>query len=245
VLRAVHRTNRRWFYNGRVNLGQDIETIALLHEPTRRRLYEYVRRSHGPVGRDEAAAAAGVSRGLAAFHLDRLARGGLLDAEYRRVAGRSGPGAGRPAKLYRPSARRVGVNLPETRYELMGSVLLRSLRDEGWSGPARESALRTASARGRELGGELTAEAASGPDLKRVERALNALGFEPERSRSMVRLRNCPFHALVEESKEMVCGLNLAMVAGLAEALECRDLVAEFDPDPGGCCVRLRDLAKM
>src|SRR5205814_1271853 len=55
-----------------------IEAISLLEEPLRRRLYDYVRDRHSAVGRDEAAGACGISRGLAAFHLDRLAEAGIL-----------------------------------------------------------------------------------------------------------------------------------------------------------------------
>src|SRR5438105_14446775 len=92
--------------------SQDIERVALLDEPARRRLYDFVSGRNAPVGRDEAAAATGMSRGLAAFHLDRLAEAGLLDVEFRRLTGRTGPGAGRPAKLYARAGRRVSVNLP-------------------------------------------------------------------------------------------------------------------------------------
>src|SRR3954447_16634908 len=94
----------------------NLHAIASLDEPARRALYEWVATSGRAVGRDEAASAIGVSRALAAFHLDRLVRDGLLVPEYRRLSGRSGPGAGRPAKLYRRASGEVGVTLPERRY---------------------------------------------------------------------------------------------------------------------------------
>src|SRR5690348_17436989 len=97
--------------------GDPIEAVALLEEPKRRQLYDVVAASPSPVGRDEAAAAAGISRELAAFHLDRMAAAGLLATEYRRLGNRRGPGAGRPAKLYRRADREISVSLPARDYE--------------------------------------------------------------------------------------------------------------------------------
>src|SRR6476646_786768 len=104
-----------------------VEAVALLGEQTRRRVYEIVARSDEPVGRDDAAAGAGISRELAAFHLDRLVAGGLLEAEYRRRNGRTGPGAGRPAKLYRRVDRDISVSLPDRRYDVAAEVFARAL----------------------------------------------------------------------------------------------------------------------
>src|SRR5438874_1639871 len=95
--------------------ARDLAALALLDEPTRRRLYEYVSGHSEPVGRDQAAAALGITRELAAFHLDRLVEAGLLDASYRRLSGRQGPGAGRPAKLYLRADRDLSVSFPERR----------------------------------------------------------------------------------------------------------------------------------
>lgn len=51
------------------------------------------------MSRAEAADAVGVARTLAAFHLGKLVDAGLLEVAHRRLTGRSGPGAGRPAKV--------------------------------------------------------------------------------------------------------------------------------------------------
>src|ERR671932_1530696 len=99
-----------------------VAAVAALAEPTRRRLYDHVVRQPGPVSRDEAAAALGVPRGTTAFHLDRLVADGLLDVHYERRTGRTGPGAGRPAKLYRRARRTRGAALPERRYDLAGEI---------------------------------------------------------------------------------------------------------------------------
>jgi predicted ArsR family transcriptional regulator len=217
---------------------QDIARVALLDEPARRVLYDYVRDRTEPVGRDEAAHAAGISRSLAAFHLDRLVTGGLLEAEYRRISGRTGRGAGRPAKLYRPTARRVEVSVPETRYDIAGAILVRSLAARtGVSG--RRSVAASAERRGRELGRELAGQVGEGSDLLRAARGLTELGFHPERRRSAIRLRNCPFHVLVEENTELVCALNHSLLSGLLDGLACFTLQAEDHPGPGACCVRI------
>src|SRR3954471_17139529 len=101
--------------------------IAALGEPVRRTLYGFVAAQPGPVNRDEAAAGAGVARHVAKFHLDKLVDDGLLEVEYRRPPGRRGPGAGRPAKFYRRSAREVAVSLPERHYELAGRLFARAI----------------------------------------------------------------------------------------------------------------------
>src|SRR6478735_9095881 len=91
----------------------DVAAVAALAEPTRRRLYDHVVRQAAPVSRDEAAAATDVPRATAAFHLDRLVDDRLLEVHFERLSGRTGPGAGRPAKLYRRSGCDVTVSLPE------------------------------------------------------------------------------------------------------------------------------------
>ena len=94
----------------------DLAAIGLLDEPVRRRLYDWVVGQPEPVGREAAARAVGVSRAIATFHLDKLAEAGLLDSSYRRLTGRSGPGAGRPARVYLRASREFSVSLPERRY---------------------------------------------------------------------------------------------------------------------------------
>jgi predicted ArsR family transcriptional regulator len=221
---------------------EDIRRLALLDEPTRRRLYDFVRASMRPVGRDEAAASMGISRGLAAFHLDRLTDHGLLEATFLRLSGRTGRGAGRPAKLYRATDRRVAVSVPETRYDLAGAVLARAIEQRRGGEDGQRAVRRAAGERGRDIGATLAATNPRGTEVRRVEQALEELGFEPtvDRRRGLIRLGNCPFHALVEQSRDLVCGLNGALLAGLLEGLSARGMAPEADPDPGACCMRIR-----
>src|SRR3954454_1833883 len=108
-------------------MDDHVAAVAALAEPTRRRLYEHVVRQPAPVSRDEAAAALGLPRATVAFHLDRLVDERLLDVGYERRSGRTAPGAGRPAKLYRRAACALAVSLPERRYDLAGHLLADAL----------------------------------------------------------------------------------------------------------------------
>lgn len=210
-------------------MGPDeLDAVAALGDPTRRRLYEHVRGQAGPVARDEAAGAVGVGRTLAAYHLDRLADAGLLEISYRRRSGRDGPGAGRPAKLYGPSRTEVSVTLPPRDYGLAARLLADAAAADA-GGTTRE-ALRAAAER---LGRELAAEA---PEAD-LECRLADRGYEPCRDADgTVRLRNCPFHVVARSHPEVVCDMNLALLRGLAG--DRAEVVLE--PGPGRCCVALR-----
>src|SRR5436190_635629 len=109
----------------------DLEAIGLLQDPARRSLYAYVAGQGREVSRNEAAAAVGMQRTLAAFHLDRLASAGLLDVTYRRLTGRTGPGAGRPAKLYRRPTKERSVSLPPRDFARLASVLAETVERSG------------------------------------------------------------------------------------------------------------------
>lgn len=226
----------------------DVRTIALLAEPVRRALYDRVVAAGRPMGRDEAAAATGVSRTLAAFHLDRLVAAGLLTPEYRRLSGRDGPGAGRPAKLYRRGPREAAVAVPARRYELAARLLAASIErsDAEVPPPALRDAARDM---GRAIGDAARPRSAHRgrqrwrSDLVAV---LRAQGYEPcEPDGGVVRLGNCPYHALVAEHRDLVCGMNLALAQGIIEGLHDRRHVARLAPQPGSCCVVFEDVPRV
>jgi predicted ArsR family transcriptional regulator len=211
-----------------------VAAVAALAEPTRRRLYEHVVRSPHPVSRDDVAGAVGVPRPTTAFHLDRLVADGLLDVHYERRSGRTGPGAGRPSKLYRRSGGAVAVSLPERSYDLAGDLLAAALTEAEESGEAPRSVLeRRAFARGRDLG----VAAGGGPDA--VLRVLEENGFEPRAVDDGIALANCPFHLLARHHTQLVCGMNLHLVGGILDGVGSSGLVARLRPEPGMCCVRL------
>jgi predicted ArsR family transcriptional regulator len=212
-----------------------VAAVAALAEPTRRRLYEHVVRQPHPVSRDDVAGAVGVPRPTTAFHLDRLVADGLLDVHYERRSGRTGPGAGRPAKLYRRAECSVSVSLPERRYDLAGELLAAALVEADASGERPAAVLdRRAFARGREL----AAEAGAGEDA--VLAVLEEHGFEPRRQGDGIALANCPFHTLAQEHTELVCGMNLRLLEGVLDGVPDAGLSACLGPERGMCCVRFR-----
>jgi predicted ArsR family transcriptional regulator len=220
----------------------DIEAIALLDEPVRRALYDWLRAQRRPVGRDEAAAGVGISRALAAFHLDRLAAAGLLTTEFRRLSGRTGPGAGRPAKLYARADRDIRVALPERRYDVAAGLMADALEDASDDGPPKS--LRAAAQRlGEEVG--RSARAAAGPRPSRARRraalveSLAERGYEPHEQGGELRLGNCPFVAVVDEHQDLVCGMNLALADGLLDGLGETRATTRLDRQPGQCCVAI------
>jgi predicted ArsR family transcriptional regulator len=228
--------------------GDDFEErvagVASLAEPQRRALYRFVVTSGGAVSKDEAAAAMAVARSVAAFHLDRLVADGLLTTEYRRLSGRRGPGAGRPAKLYRRAEGELSVSLPARRYDLAAQLLAAAVDEATRTGaPVAPILTRIAAACGRDLGGR--ARLAAGRRASRralIDAALAVLeahGYEPRRDGEEVVLANCPFHALVDERRDLVCGMNHDLLCGMAAAVGDDVLAARLEPADGVCCVRL------
>lgn len=224
---------------------EQVAGIATLNDPIRRALYLYVVNRADAVGREEAAAAVGVQRALAAFHLDKLTEQGLLDVEFRRLTGRSGPGAGRPAKLYRRSALQLDVSLPPRKYDLVGRMLAEAIEAAGRTGnPVRDELLGVAYSIGRLLGEEVVARLGKRASKAKQRQALldvlASYGFEPRIKAGEVVLSNCPFHALAQQFRDLVCGMNLELLRGLRSVLPLEDveLQPRLDPQPGQCCVR-------
>jgi predicted ArsR family transcriptional regulator len=205
--------------------------LTALTDPSRRTLYHYVRRAERPVSREEAADAAGISRGLAAFHLDKLVEAGLLRARYEAPADRP-RGRGRSPKVYEATGDGIAVTIPERRYQLIAEILAAGVAEDPTH--ADEAATRQARSRGRTIGRALPAE--DDGDLLGV---LTGLGFEPESEAGRVLLRNCPFHALAVQHTDLVCGLNVAFLRGLLEGMRTKGIRARLAPRPGLCCVEL------
>ncbi|MFE5484464.1 helix-turn-helix transcriptional regulator [Streptomyces sp. NPDC056527] len=218
---------------------KDIDAIAVLQDPVRRRLYEYVAAQGREVGRNEAAEAAGVARTLAAHHLDKLTEAGLLESASRRLTGRSGPGAGRPAKVYTRSQAERSVSLPARDYRTAAELLAEAAEEAGLD------AGLCAAARSR--GEALRGSAAPCGGLEEAMEMLAARGYEPHveavggvegvdhEAARVVRMRNCPFHAVAERFPPLVCGMNLALLEGLLGA--DGPVRARMDARPGECCV--------
>ncbi|MFJ4716022.1 helix-turn-helix transcriptional regulator [Streptomyces sp. NPDC088785] len=224
---------------------ENIDAIAALQDPVRRRLYEYVAAQAREVGRVEAAEATGVTRTLAAHHLDKLTEVGLLEAGSRRPPGRSGPGAGRPAKVYTRARAERSVSLPARDYRTAAELLAEAAEEAGL-----DSGLFAAA---RRRGAVLRGPAAACDSVEDAMELLTARGYEPHLESDsreaqgtpgaesagspVVRMRNCPFHAVAERFPPLVCGMNRALLEGLIG--EGGPVRARMDARPGECCVVL------
>jgi len=221
-----------------------VHGVAALDHPVTHAVYRLLA-ERGELSRDAAAEALRLARSVAAFHLDKLVDAGLADVRFERLTGRSGPGAGRTAKLYRRSTAEIGVSLPERRYDLAGGLLAeaveRSTRD---AVPVTRALRRAATEAGRRIGE--AARVAGGRRSGRAKRraaavgALEHHGYEPQLRGGEVVLTNCPFHALAQEHRDLVCGMNLELVSGVIDGADGADVLeARLAPQPGLCCVRM------
>ena len=207
-----------------------LDALAALGEPTRRALYDYIVAQDRAVSRDEAATATGTKRATAAFHLERLVDDGLLEARFARMTGRTGPGAGRTAKLYARARRQIAVSLPPRRYEIAAEVLAGALEAaEREAAPVSDAVARAADRAGRRI-------ATGGADLAEV---LTRSGYEPkQRPDGGIHLANCPFHDLLARHADLVCAMNLHLLQGLIGELgACAQ--ARLEPAAGRCCVTI------
>ena len=219
------------------SFAADAERIGALADPVRLALYRYVSAQPEPVSRDQAAEAVGVARHQARFHLERLEADGLLAASHARLTGRTGPGAGRPAKLYRRAAREIAVTLPDREYELAGRLLSDAVAESARTGgPVLDAVNRTFAAYGAAAGAQVDAGA---DPLGAAADALARQGYEPRRDGSRVDLHNCPFHALAQAQTDLICRANLCLVAAVAEEVAPERVDARLEPRPDRCCVVL------
>ncbi len=220
--------------------------VGALGDELRRGMYAFIRRARRPVSRDEAAEHVGISRKLAAFHLDKLVAVGLLHPRYD-APGRT-RSVGRAPKLYEPSPDTLQVSIPERRHELLAEILTDAVLAESDRHTARENAMTVAAQRGTALGG--ADRERHRPGRLGTERALSLaaetleqLGFEPERTTpTLLRLRNCPFHPLAARAPDLVCAINHRFLDGYLQGLGAEQCAtAVLNPQPDACCVELTD----
>lgn len=221
-----------------MDLSAQAAGIGALADDTRRALYEYVSGQAEPVGREQAATALGLALHNVTFHLDRLVAEGLLEVEYRRLSGRTGPGAGRPSKLYRRASREFAVSLPPRRYDLVGDILAAAVTRAAEGVPLDQALHECARDEGLSLGQGVEGGDRPG-SLPALAQVLRSQGFEPQVRDDEVVLSNCPFDALAQKHTALVCGLNQAFVQGVADGLDS-DVTACLEPEPGRCCVKAR-----
>lgn len=216
--------------------------IGTLADPVRRRLYEFVCAQPGPVTREQAAEAVGIAQHQAKFHLDRLAADGLLETDYARLTGRTGPGAGRTSKRYRRAAADIAVSLPPRAYELAGRLMADAIAESTRTGAPVAGVLNQIA---RDYGRGMGDAAVAGPPadaqgaLDLAVAVLREHGYEPRHLDSEVQLANCPFHALAQAQTQLACSMNHALVTGLTDALDPYPPRARLCPGAERCCVVL------
>ena len=223
-------------------LRKSARSLSILGDHFRQELYVFVR-ERGSVTREEVSERFGISRNLAAFHLEKLVERHLLSARQGDRAGPGGPGAGRPPKVYEPSDMEFELTVPERRYDVVGKILVAAMEEQREGEPARDAARRVARERGEAFGRKSAARShpTAVPDaMKRTTKMLKSCGYEPFRQNGDILLRNCPFHRLAEQAPELVCGINQAFLDGYVRGLSEPPLLeAVLDPREGRCCVRL------
>ena len=222
------------------NFDRNVTGIGALADPVRRHLYEFVCSQAEPVSRDQAAKAVGIARHQAKFHLDRLEAEGLLETDYVRLSGRTGPGAGRPAKRYRRGRKEFTVALPAREYELAGEILADAITDATRTGiPISQAVSEAAAARGTAIAKDASDRPPSAAPADLVLKLLSEHGYEPRGDGRTFILANCPFHALARSHTELVCQINHTLIAALAESVAPDQLDARLEAADNRCCVTL------
>jgi predicted ArsR family transcriptional regulator len=228
------------------DLHDSASRLGALEDDLRRRLYLFIKSAARPISREDAAREAGISRKLAAFHLDKLVDKGLLKAHYARPPGRSGPGAGRSSKLYEPSEVEIEVSIPARRYDIVGDILIDALESLSPAESPVEGARRAGGDAGRVVGERVRRESGlrpPGPEraLSVAESVLRDYGYEPYRDeQGRVALRNCPFHLLSKKAPGLVCSVNQAFIDGMLRGFGNDTVDALLESTPGQCCVKLQ-----
>jgi len=197
----------------------------------------YTRARPLPVTADEVAAAHGVHRNVARGRLERLANAGLLIRSFERRTGRTGPGAGRPAKTYRVAPELSAIEFPERRYEQLIGLVVDALPERGRRDGLREIGV----AFGRELAREARLRPAKGfrTALGRVCAGLGSLGYqasvaEVTDERAVITTATCPLRPLVR-ARPRLAELDRGMWAALLARAFAGTAVDEIGCDTPNC----------
>jgi predicted ArsR family transcriptional regulator len=219
------------------------DLTAALGDPTRRAIFIAVRESPEPMTSAAIAELFTIHPNVARHHLDKLAADGYLQVSHRRPAGRTGPGAGRPAKCYETTEKAIDVHFPSRRPDLLVELLVRLVQRL-----APDDIAAVAEDVGRQYGRELAAEVGTPEEdgyqeaVTAVAQAMSGLGFGISQDTSAATSRlltsHCPFGAAAAGHPDVVCSLDRGIVSGLFERLSDRcEPVLHPHTDPVEACV--------
>lgn len=220
------------------------DLTAALGDPTRRAIYVAIRESPEPMTTSRVAELFELHPNVARHHLEKLASDGWLIVSQRRASGKSGPGAGRPAKTYEASKREVSIHFSPRRYELLVELLMRVLERV-----APQDVSRVAQEVGREYGKELAAEIGAPNDsgyaesVQAVAVAMTGLGFsmDPDVDGQRLLTSHCPFGEAATDHPDVVCSLDRGIVTGLVGALgtSCDPVLIPHQQPDDDCITRV------
>ncbi|PYI69286.1 transcriptional regulator [Arthrobacter livingstonensis] len=208
-----------------------LTAVASLGDPVRRKLFELLRESPLALSRDDCAEALELPKSTIRAHLDRLVSDGLLLVEFRKVGERTGPGSGRPTKLYTVAVDEVAASVPARHYDLAAELLAAAVQLSIDSSVAVEDTLADVAF---DAGKRLGAEAGT------IHKLLESAGYDPQPDGAGgTIMANCPFHKLSQEHAGVVCSLNGSLLNGaLLGCGDCRHTI-EPDAELSHCCARL------
>ena len=195
-----------------------MDHLAAVGDPELREALLFARGHERPASADELAHEKGLHRNVARSRLERLVEAGLLAVGYERRTGRSGPGAGRPAKTYAVVPQLESIEFPADRSESLAGLLVGALAARGGEKPLRDI--------GIEFGRELARSAKLRPaksletGFERVCAAVRRLGYQASLEQTgdagaVIATPTCPLRPLVRARPEAV-EIDRGMWAGLA-----------------------------
>ncbi|MFQ5948470.1 MAG: helix-turn-helix transcriptional regulator [Acidimicrobiia bacterium] len=198
------------------------DLTATLGDPTRRGIFISVRESPEPLTAAQIAELFDIHPNVARHHLDRLTTEGYLRGSRQRRSGRRGPRAGRPAKSYEATDKRINLSYPANRHDLLAELLVRVVERL-----APDDAPRVAEQVGKEYGLQLAAEIGL-PEEEGFEQASMAVakammgvgfGMNTEPREGLLLTHHCPFGQTAADHPDVVCKLDQGIVKGLMQAV--------------------------
>jgi predicted ArsR family transcriptional regulator len=209
----------------------------------------FVRSQTAPQSADEVAAALGVHRNVARSRLERLAGAGLLLASFERRTGRTGPGAGRPTKVYEPAPELSAIEFPERHVDALVAALIDDIDPAERDGALVRAGTTFSGALAERSG--LRGSSALPAAAEAVCAALRRLGFQAtvdriEGSEAVIRTPTCPLRPIVQTSPDAVAvdhGLWAGLLKRVLRGGSAATVTCETHGclEPGSSCeVRLR-----